>query len=139
VYSISNLQTYWTRSIGGGSAGSLYGPGLTRVENLNLFGELISSIEQFAASDVAVRAGAQRDLLIAAEHRLLMLSSSTPQRESITALFSRELEHVAETDQVDQRLLSRGELDLGGMDRLLEGMDGGSSIVPVGRRVGFAT
>lgn len=141
IYSISSLQTYWSRSVNssGGNAGSLYGPGLTRVEGLSTFGELISGIAQLAMTGAAARAGTQRDLLIAAESRLILLSSSTPQRESITALFSREREQADGTGQVDQRLLARGELDLGGMDRLLDGMDAGSSVAVAARRVGFAT
>ncbi|KAK7519942.1 hypothetical protein IWZ03DRAFT_125557 [Phyllosticta citriasiana] len=119
VFRIPNFQQFWQRNSGSSSSsGSLYGPGLTRVESITLNGEPINGVEQFAREGTAARMGVPRDLLIAGSTRLLFVVHATPQTKTSGGLFADR--HVS----VDNQLLKRGELDLGGMDRILNGMSG---------------
>lgn len=136
IYSIPSLQQFWQRSIsssgGSGGFGSLYAPGLTHITDINLGNEQITSISQFATAATSFgQMNTQRDLLVSAEHRLLVsqtLRPATPSRQ----LFQQAAERPAARDQ---RMLDAGELDLGGMDRMLDTMGQGDARP---RRVGFA-
>ncbi|KAF2144746.1 uncharacterized protein K452DRAFT_306517 [Aplosporella prunicola CBS 121167] len=134
AFRIPHLQQFWARS----GSSTLYGPGLTKVDGLNLQGEMIGGIEQFARKATEARMGIPRDLLIRSESRLIVLAHSSPSKPASggSSLFAKELEERQQEDKIDRDLLKRGELDLGGMDRLLEGMTGGAGEGPV-RRVGF--
>lgn len=135
IYSISSMQNFWQRSTSNsaGGIGSLYTPGLTHVTDINLMNENITSISQFASKSMTGTLGqmnVSRDLLVSTESRFIILqhlASPTASR----GLFQQ----VAEQPTMqDQRMLDAGELDLGGMDRMLDGMAGGAKP----RRVGFA-
>ncbi|KAK8155611.1 hypothetical protein BC567DRAFT_252605 [Phyllosticta citribraziliensis] len=132
VFRIPNFQQFWQRNSGSSSSGSLYGPGLTRVEGITLNGEPINGIEQFARDGTAARMGVPRDLLIAGSTRLLFLVHATPHTKTSGGLFAN-LDSAERHVQVDNELLKRGELDLGGMDRILNGMSAANT-----RKVGFA-
>lgn len=84
-----------------------------------------------------------RDILIAAEHRLIIVANTNrPLGRDLNAVFAKEQAEEEETRRTDQALLSRGELDLGGMDRMLEDMEGsGSRSLVLGnpRKVLFAS
>lgn len=122
VFRIPNFQQFWQRnSSSGNTIGSLYGPGLTRVENITLNNEPINGIDQFTRVGAAARMGVPRDLLITGSTRLLFVIHATPQAKTGGGLFSNV--DPAERN-VDNELLKRGELDLGGMDRILNGMSG---------------
>lgn len=122
MYRIPNLQQFWSRSTHSTGSGSLYGPGLTRVDDVSLFGEPLTDVEQFRKpKGAAARMGVPRDLLIVGDRRLIVLAHASPEVKS-SNLFAKELESMDRTDKVDQDLLKRGELDIGGMDRLLDGM-----------------
>ncbi|OCK76344.1 hypothetical protein K432DRAFT_306547 [Lepidopterella palustris CBS 459.81] len=124
-YRIPNLGQFWARSASG-SGGSLYGPGLSRIQGLNLHGEALNSIEQFGTTTAAARMAVPRDLLVVAEHSLIVLTTTTVQlgRDlSDSLLFGREREEEEQTRRADQTLLASGELDIGGMDRLLDSME----------------
>ena len=73
----------------------------------------------------------QKDLLVSAEHRFVILQSLRPP-VAARQLFQQPAERPALQDQL---MLDAGELDVGGMDRMLNSMaaDGRT------RRVGFAT
>ncbi|TKA53135.1 hypothetical protein B0A55_12898 [Friedmanniomyces simplex] len=155
IYSIPSLQTFWQRSTtgkngggsGGGGMGSLYALGLTHISDVNLVNEGVTSISQFAptaASSGVGQMNTQRDLLVAGEHRLVVLQTLRPAVPA-RALFQQATANASTTGtgaerpaaaDRDQRMLDAGHLDLGGMDRLLEGMAGGETSRP--RRVGFA-
>jgi len=143
AYNISSLRSFWARIMKeskSSTGGSLYGPGLSRVD-VEIGGERIQTISQLPAGTSSFHPG-QKDYLVAGEHRINFLESQLP-REPAKLLFT---EDSAETSAVDQSLLARGELDIGGLDRMLDSMtadddvfmsnaqNGGSRL----RRVGFA-
>ena len=66
-----------------------------------------------------------RDTLISTEHRLIITAStSQPLGRDLNAIFAREQVEDDASNRTDQALLTHGELDLGGMDRMLESMEG---------------
>ncbi|KAK1812230.1 hypothetical protein LTR12_013378 [Friedmanniomyces endolithicus] len=153
IYSIPSLQTFYQRSTtnktgGGGGLGSLYAPGLTHITDVNLMNEIITSIAQFAppaASSGVGQMNTQRDLLVAGEHRFVVLQTLRPASGAPRSLFQPASTVTATATGAgveqavsrDQTMLDAGHLDLGGMDRLLEGMASGAGASRP-RRVGFA-
>jgi len=137
VYTIPSLQAFWQRSTAGsgGGFGSLYSPGLTHITDINLMNEAITSISQFGSKSSSNSLGqmnTQRDLLVSAEHRFIILQSTRPPTPA-KALFQQA---VAERPTSrDQRMLDAGDLDIGGMDRMLDSMANDDARP---RRVGFA-
>ncbi|QIX00481.1 hypothetical protein AMS68_005998 [Peltaster fructicola] len=127
IFSIPSVQSFWQRSTSGsGGLGTLYTPGIARIPGINLFNETITSISQFAAGTAASGIGqlrTQRDILVSAEYRFVI----TQNRASPTDPFSQ----AQPAESKDLRMLDAGELDLGGVDRILGNMDGRS------RKVGF--
>ena len=69
-----------------------------------------------------------RNVLVSGEHRLVILANS-PQSSGrdLMDMFTGEPVEEEETRRTDKVLLARGELDLGGMDRLLDDMGGAGS------------
>ncbi|KAK3718672.1 hypothetical protein LTR37_004889 [Vermiconidia calcicola] len=135
IYSIPSMQSFWQRSTNntGGGFGSLYAPGLTHISDVNFMNENITSISQFASSSATSSLGQMntpRDLLVSAEHRFIVLQSLKPPAAS-KMLFQPTMERPASRDQ---RMVDVGELDLGGIDSMLDGMAGDGRA----RRVGFA-
>ena len=135
IYSIASMQTFWQRSTTSNSSGfgSLYAPGLTHITDINLMNENITSISQFATKSTITALGqinSQRDLLVSAEHRFVILQNLRP------AVVAKDaLQHASERPASrDQRMLDAGELDLGGVDRMLDSMAGNGRT----RKVGFA-
>ncbi|OCL08031.1 hypothetical protein AOQ84DRAFT_49461 [Glonium stellatum] len=129
-YRIPNLNQFWARSASG-SGGSLYGPGLARIQGLNLNGEAVTTIQQFDTTTAAARMAIPRDLLVAAEHRLIILTSTIEQlgRDLGPTLFEKDRTEDDDMRRADQTLLAQGELDLGGMDRLLDSMESSAADV----------
>lgn len=128
VYRIADLAKFWARTASASSGGSLPGPGL-QVQDVSLLGEAVTSISQFDTSSQASRMAISRDTLISGEHRLVITAStSQPFGRDLNAIFTQEQVEDEETRRTDQALLSRGELDLGGMDRLLENMEGSGTV-----------
>lgn len=163
AFRIPSLAHFWARSTAGGdgsskgSGGTLFGPGLARLDGLDLLGEIIQNVDQFE-SDTAAAAlrgntasTAARDVLIVTDHRLLVLSSTSlatavavpagDAQDIGGGLFDRARAADDESTRgIEQSLLKRGELDLGGMHRLLDGMAGWRGGDGAGtRRVGFAS
>ncbi|GAB7357475.1 hypothetical protein MBLNU459_g0012t1 [Dothideomycetes sp. NU459] len=141
AYHIPSLQSLWQRSVSssGRDIGSLYGPGLSRIEGLDLSGEVLNSIEQFPAKATAVSVGniVQRDFLVVGEHRVIITIPTKPQTPT-KSMFARD-NGSSVTKAFDQQLLDRGELDIGGVDRLLDSMTGTERMngIGKGKRVGF--
>jgi len=135
IYSIPSLQAFWQRSTNtSGGFGSLYAPGLTHITDITLRNEAITSISQFSASTANTSFGqmnTQRDLLVSAEHRFIILQALRPATPAKT-LFQQAVERPTSRDQ---KMLDAGELDLGGMDRMLDNMANGNAKP---RKVGFA-
>ena len=158
LYAIPSLMTYWQRVANSTNknrenfnAGTLKGPSIMQLTSLSTSGELITSFSLIPA--VVSSHGLQHDVLISAEQRLVMLCPSEPQKGSsaeLGRLFDRSKQEMIEYDatRVDQDLLARGELDITGVDRLLDGLSNGNSgkgdrhhplaTAPRGRKVGFA-
>lgn len=137
AYHIASLASYWQRSANssGRDVGSLYGPGLARIEGLDLCGEILNDVEQTPPCSYVGNI-TQGDILITAEYRFIFISS--PRAQAVTSsLFTRDTGSPSAT--FDLQLLEKGELDLGGVDRFLDGM-GGAQNNGFGRakRVGFA-
>jgi hypothetical protein len=142
VYAIPNVQQFWQRSlnVSNSGAGSLYAPGLSHIPDVNMINENITSISQFSAKSSSSGLGQMntpRDFLVSAEHRFIIHQATRPPVPS-KSLFERvaatAAPAAASTDR-DQRMLNAGELDIGGMDRMLDSMAGGAART---RRVGFA-
>ncbi|KAJ4984779.1 Nucleoporin NUP37 [Stagonosporopsis vannaccii] len=125
VYRVADLAKFWTRNTSASRGQSLPGPGLTQIHDIPLLGESITSIVQFETTAAASRMAIGRDILIAAEHRLIISASTNqPQERDLFAPTPAEEEA---SRRADQALLTRGELDIGGMDRLLDDMESSGS------------
>ncbi|KAF2500671.1 hypothetical protein BU16DRAFT_254873 [Lophium mytilinum] len=146
TYRIPNFGQFWSRSATGGG-GSLFGPGLVKVQGLNLLGEAVTTIQQFDTTTAAARMAIPRDILVVAEHRLIIQTSTTAPSGALGSIFSDKERNEHElTLKSDQSKLSSRELDVGGMDRLLDSMEfeqprgtSGSLVLGNPRKVLFAS
>ena len=128
VYRIADLAKFWTRNTSASRGQTLPGPGLTQMHDIPLLGECITSITQFDTTAAASRMAIGRDVLIAAEHRLVISASTNqPLGRDLGAIFALPPADEEDSRRADQALLTRGELDIGGMDRLLDDMESSSS------------
>lgn len=134
LYSIPSFQSFWQRSTSGtGGLGSLYAPGIAHVQGVSLFNEIITSVSQFdskATSSGLGRLNTQRDFLVSAEHRFIIVQNRS--RTPASDLFHQGHDGPAKREQ---RMLEAGDLDLGGMNKIIDGMADGQTR---SRRVGFA-
>ncbi|KAM0716994.1 hypothetical protein Q7P37_006846 [Cladosporium fusiforme] len=136
VYAIPNVQLFWQRSLN--ASGGLYSPGLSHIPDVNLMHEQITSMSQFSAKTSASGLGQMntpRDFLVSTEHRLIIQQATRPPVPS-KGLFEKATATAAVSTDRDQRMLDAGELDIGGMDRLLDSMANGGAART--RKVGFA-
>ncbi|USP73251.1 hypothetical protein yc1106_00525 [Curvularia clavata] len=123
IYRIADLTKFWARTASASNGNSLPGPGL-QIQDVTLCGEAITSISQFDTTTQASRMAVARDTLISLEHRLVITAStSQPLGRDMNAIFAREQLEDETSNRADQALLSHGELDLGGMDRMLDSME----------------
>ncbi|PSN62524.1 hypothetical protein BS50DRAFT_121377 [Corynespora cassiicola Philippines] len=124
LYRIPDLAKLWSRTANGTKSGLA----TTQLHGLPLFGEFITCVQQFDTTSREARMAIPRDILVAAEHRLIISTATTePLGRDLNATFSKEKEEEELSRKTDQVLLSRGELDLGGMDRLLDSFEGNGS------------
>jgi len=74
------------------------------------------------------------DILIAAEHRLVILAPKLTGlgQEKVHSETKQQILNLSPSAETDQAMLTKGELDVGGMDRLLSGMAGSNR--PLGLR-----
>jgi hypothetical protein len=126
AFRIPNLEKFWTRTASGNSkGGSLPAPGLTPLQGLALHGEAITSVNQLDTTVREARFAIPRHVLISTDHRLIIAVNTTqPLGRDLNAAFTKQQAEEVEARRTDQALLARGELDLGGMGRLLEDMEG---------------
>ncbi|KAH6873303.1 hypothetical protein BKA58DRAFT_439375 [Alternaria rosae] len=135
IHRIADLIKFWTRTASASSGGSLPGPGL-QLQDVVLCGESITSVSQFDTTAQASRMAVARDILISAEHRLIITAStSQPLGRDLNAMFAREKVEDETSTRTDQALLTRGELDLGGMDRMLESMEGSGTSAAISKNL----
>jgi hypothetical protein len=129
VYRIADLAKFWARTASASGGNSLPSPSLAQITDISLFGETITSISQFDTTSQASRMAVPRDLLISAEHRLIITATTTKSLgRDFNAMFSQEQTETDDARRTDQALLSHGELDLGGMDRLLDDMESSGTV-----------
>ena len=139
VYNIPNMQLFWHRSLNvsnSGTGGLYAAPGLSHITDVNLMNENITSISQFSAKSSSSGLGQMnttRDFLVSAEHRFIIHQATRPPVPA-RGLFEKATTAAPSNDR-DQRMLDAGELDIGGMDRLLDSMANGART----RKVGFAS
>lgn len=161
VYAVPSLMAFWQRALssvasgaGAGSFGTHYGPNVLKISGLSTLGAFVSGVSQLPHHSISPSESSvhmQHDILVSAEHRLIMLCSeqaSKPTTAQIRSLFeSTNTRESGETGtrRLDDSLLRRGEMDLGGMNRILDGMANGGSAdfqqqSPLARprKVGFA-
>ncbi|RAR07258.1 hypothetical protein DDE82_002878 [Stemphylium lycopersici] len=135
IYRIADLAKFWARTASATGAGSLPGPGL-QIQDVALCGEAITSVSQFDTTTQASRMAVARDTLISLEHRLIITAStSQPLGRDLNAMFTREQVEEETANRTDQALLTHGELDLGGMDRMLESMEGSGTSAAASRNL----
>jgi hypothetical protein len=126
---IDSLQAYWARAAKRSSnaklqttGGSLFGPGLTRIEGLNLHGQSITSITQLNGQAITSRSPSKA-VLLATEHQLITSRYGAEKvigRISLPVRTSR----TSHRKDLSQSLLAEGELDLGELDLMMDQMDG---------------
>jgi hypothetical protein len=128
VHRILDLARFWERAVSNSNNGSLAASGLSQVQSLPLSGEAITAIDQFGTTRKDLRTAVPRDIVIAAEHRLIIVTNThQPLEMDFGAVSVTEQGEEDETRRTDQALLHRGELDLGGMGRLLGDMEASDS------------
>jgi hypothetical protein len=116
---IPSLRSFWeTQQRRGGSLfGGVSGTKMLRVEGVNLRGERCNGLEQ-NATDLAL--GITPELIIAAESRLVIVADPPESREPRTRSRAPTLESSAKQLQIAS---SSGELDIRGIDQMLDRMD----------------
>ena len=141
VVTIPSLRTYWQNKATG--SGNLFNPGIQTksLSNLGPAGERHNGVEMFSTDAqpayTAKASSEQLDLLVTSDQSFSILTQ--PLLESTKSTKSQQIK--ARPTSIDQQLLSKGELDVLGMDRILEGMTNGngSHLGGTGKqRVGFA-
>lgn len=122
VLTIPDLHSYWGNQVAG--KGTLFGANSqarsAKIHDLNLGGELASWVDQLPLTATNGTSPSHRDLVISAEHRLVFLTA--PLREPEPEDSMRSPAQTEKPYSTDQQLLARGELDVGGMERILAGM-----------------
>ena len=153
---IPSLQALWrAKSCSKGTFDSVDSICLWPVQDLSLHQERLVGVAELGpcpstSSKLSFGSKSREapDILIVAEHRLILYAStvtqSTPAEASETRLSLRfgKAQAPALGKPPDQALLGRGQLDLEGMDRILEGMTHSNGAVnghkvPVGKSVAF--
>ncbi|KAH7393879.1 hypothetical protein DE146DRAFT_660236 [Phaeosphaeria sp. MPI-PUGE-AT-0046c] len=124
IYRIADVSKFWTRTASASSGNSLPSPSISQIQDISLLGEVVTSISQFDTTSQASRMAVPRNILISTEHRLIITTSTAQSLgRDFNSMFAQEQAELDEAMRTDQALLSHGELDLGGMDRLLDDMD----------------
>jgi hypothetical protein len=122
IYRIADVSKFWARTASAGNGNSLPSPSISQIQDISLHGESITSLLQFDTTSQASRMAVPRDILVSAEHRLI-INTNTAQSlgRDFSSMFAQEQAEHDEAMRTDQA-------DLGGMDRLLEGMDNSGAI-----------
>ncbi|SLM36564.1 conserved hypothetical protein [Lasallia pustulata] len=154
IITIPSLITHWQDKVTG--SGNLFGTGamgqVKEISNVNLGGELRNGVtiipRHLGKRDTATAAADPLpDIIVTGETRLLIIAAPLPEPKQTNTFAQAEQPAAA-----DQRLLARGELDVGGMERILASMANGIAN-PIGwrrsrhstkgtaakRRAGFST
>lgn len=124
---IPSLFTHWQNKVRG--SGNLFGSGAKgepkTISNIRLGGEHCNGMSLLSKTQAKVSAkdnSSQIPILVTGEKRLLIIAPPLKGAETPDAVSPSE-EVVPST--LDQQLLAKGELDVGGMDRILARMSNG--------------
>jgi hypothetical protein len=122
---IDSLQSYWSRAAKRSndskvqtSGGSLFGPGLTRMEAIDLEGQIIKSITQTTSQNDSENP-ASRAIVLGTQHQLVTCPYGP--RTSLPSKLSRSRTHQLE-NLSQSLLLQRGELGIDDLDNMLDSM-----------------
>ena len=132
---LPRLLATWKRTQDGQKANAatpghttLHAASLPPVASPSTLGEMVTRISQFPSES----SNASNDVLIAAERRLVIwipIRFQPKPAKQLEGLFSRERQSIDDQEQavlrVDQDRLQRGDLNLGGIDRMLASMNDG--------------
>lgn len=129
IITIPSLITHWQNKVTG--SGNLFGTGargqVKEFNTVNLGGELRNGVAIIPkhpnTKDAATSTSdPQLDIIVTGETRLVIVAAPLSEPEPTNTFPLAEQPAVA-----DQRLLARGELDVGGMERILASMANGDS------------
>jgi len=106
---------------------------VTPFQDVHLMGENLQAIGHLPRPARRSRAAARHtfDVLVAVEHQIMILAPRLEESDDVTPVTAKP-EVIAENDQVRLR---RGELDVEGMGRLLNGMQNGAASLRMGSPV----
>ncbi|KAJ5816843.1 hypothetical protein N7447_009076 [Penicillium robsamsonii] len=131
---ITSLLSLWRNAVK--TTGTFDSSNRCRVspfQDVNLMGQNFQAIGHLPAPARRSRQAERQafDVLVAAEHQIMILAPKLTEsvEESLPAVKQEE------TSETDQLMLRRGELDVEGMGRLLNGMAGGSASMRMGSPV----
>ena len=116
IITIPSFFTHWQNKLRG--SGNLFGAGakgeIKTINNVQFNGE--------ACNEVSLNPGStQPEIVVAAEHRLIIIAPPhMPKRQSSATYLIEPVSSL-----IDKQLLAAGELDINGMDRLLDSMSKG--------------
>ncbi|KAL9078100.1 MAG: hypothetical protein Q9157_002983 [Trypethelium eluteriae] len=137
VYAITNFKTYWQRnSSSQTNTTTSHGAAFPRVETLELQGERCNGVEQLPGPGFPPTG--LPELLLVGEHRLTLITKEAETLRQMPIQALKPITRDIMMDDIDQTLLEREELDLGGVNRMLDTMGGNATEQKPPRRVGFA-
>ena len=125
---IPSLFTHWQNKVKG--SGNLFGVGVRgqakEYNNIHLGGQVRNHVSLFpqhiANHGGKADADMPSEILVTGEHNIVIVGP--PLKSPITAP-AVPLQSLSKPTPADQHLLSKGELDVDGMDRILDGMSNG--------------
>jgi hypothetical protein len=132
---IDSLQSYWSRAAKRSSdskvqttGGSLFGPGLTRMESINLQGQVVKSITQVVGQNDP-GSTAPRAVVLGTQHQLVtcpygLHRSNNPTKSSRSRSSQRN-------ELSQSLLLKQGELGIDALDNMLDTMNSNRRHAPV--------
>ncbi|KAJ5692131.1 hypothetical protein N7462_001554 [Penicillium macrosclerotiorum] len=109
---------------------------VTPFQDVNLMGENFQAIGHLPAPVRGSRAAESQpfDVLVAAEHHIMIIAPRLAESEEGTAAVAHAIKQETAAE-ADQMMLQRGELDVEGMGRLLNGMANGTGALRMGSPV----
>ncbi|PYH90566.1 hypothetical protein BO71DRAFT_433752 [Aspergillus ellipticus CBS 707.79] len=127
---IPSLLSLWRNAVkASGTFDSSNRCRVSAIQDIALMGERLKGIGHLPAASRRTR-GQTFDMLLTAEHRVLILAPRLTEPETAPATQAPVREMP--TTEVDQQMLRKGELDVDGMDRLLSGMASANRSLRIG-------
>lgn len=128
---IPSLLSLWRNAVkAAGTFDSSNRCRVSTIQDVHLMGEHFTGIGHLPAASRQTRKTSERrefDILVTAEHRIMVLA---PRLTEPTEPYRPSAE--TSTNETDQLMLRRGELDVNGMDRVLNGMANGNQSMRMG-------